>query len=281
MNKAEAYSPASISFIFRKVEGINLLSTGSLGIGCTLNKGVTAIVEKAKKTKVLLNDKAVKLPTVEYACRKLIDQPIKINLYSSLPLGCGFGLSAASTLASLLAVNYLFGLGKNKLKVAEIAHISEIINHTGLGSVGTQMIGGFLLKKTPGIPFQFTRLRYAGKNIYATVMGKLETPTVLGNVKHTEMINQIADQVLNRINKDKSLTLEKIFDYSLDFVEKSGLLKNKDVISLIKIIKETGGHATMSILGNVVLSTIPLRYKAYPVYKLSISNDNLATCKNG
>ncbi len=278
MDKAEAYSPACLSFIFRKVKEGNPLKTGSLGVGCTLDKGVKAKVQKSSKSGIFLNDQPIKLPTVTYACKNLIDRPVIINLYSPLPLGCGFGLSAASTLASLFALNKLFALGKSKKTLAEIAHISEIVNHTGLGSVGTQIKGGFIIKKTAGIFFRGKILPFVGKKIYTIVIGPLETPKILKDKKKVEKINKIAEDILWEITnlsnrKVCKLTLEQIIDYSYLFSRESGLLTNQKVISVIEKIKKLGGHATMSMLGKVVISSIYLKIPKYKTYSLTISKN--------
>jgi pantoate kinase len=275
MAKNIAYSPSSLSFIFRKITGGNLLKTGSIGIGCTLDKGVTAQVKRSRETKIFLNGKVIKFPTVAYALRKLTDNPFNVDLTSPLPLGFGFGISAASTLACLIAANQLLAKGKSRKAIIEIAHKAELVNHTGLGSVGTQATGGFLIKKSAGIPFESTSLPFAGKKLYAIVLGKLETPTVVSDNKRLQKINQAADKILEKIVKMANPTLSEILDCSYDFAQESLLLDTEKIAPTVEKIKKMGGHATMAMLGNVVISSINFQIKNYPTYSLTISSDKV------
>jgi len=275
MTKNMAYSPASLSFIFRKITGSDLLKTGSIGIGCTLDKGVTAQVEKSRETKIFFNEKTISFPTVAYALRELTNNPLNVDLTSPLPLGFGFGISAASTLACLFAVNQLLMKGLNRRALIEIAHRAEIVNHTGLGSVGTQAMGGFLIKKSAGIPFDSITLPFVGKKLYAAIFGKLETPTVVGNNRKLQKINQAADKILEKIGKMANPTLSEILDYSYDFARESLLLDTEKIAPTVEKIKKMGGHATMAMLGNVVISSINFQIKNYPTYSLTISSDKV------
>lgn len=277
MKSVKYYCPGSLSFIFRKIENRSYYKTGSLGVGCTINKGVVVKLTNSKKFEILFNNKPIDFPTVSFAYHELTHIPVTINITAQLPLGYGFGISASSTLASIFALNKLLSLGKSTKFLIRLAHKAEIINRTGLGSIGTQIVGGLLVKKTSGIPFSYKILPFEGKYIYATVIGKMETPAVLGNKKQMTLINKVSDEILRQIFIQKIITLDDIFEYSLDFVKKSGLLINNDVADLINSVRDKGGHATMSILGDVVLSTIPASYKTFSFYKLKISNDNIFT----
>lgn len=247
---------------------------GSTGIGCTINKGARVKIEPSFHTKIFFNRKEVNFPTVRYAISQLTQKPIHVYITSPLPLGFGFGLSAASTLASLLATNQYFFLKKTREELIKIAHIAEIINHTGLGSVGTQITGGFLMKNSPGIPVDYTRLPFEGKTVYAIIIDKLETPSILKDKRILECVNEAADYTIKKIKKIKSITLAEIFDISFAFAEESTILKEEKILSLIKKIKSKGGHATMAMLGQVVLSDIKPNFETkYHIEKLTISND--------
>lgn len=276
MKKTVAYCPTSLSFIFKICPHKDLLKMGSVGIGCTINKEVAVKTEPASCTKIFFNDRKINFPTVKYACQQLAQEPIQINITSPLPLGYGFGISAASTLACLFAINKQLELKKRRRQLVKIAHCAEIVNKTGLGSVTTQVIGGFLLKNFPGIQPAFTKLPFEGKTIYATIIDKLETPSILKDKKVLKCVNKAADHALQKIKELKSPSLEEIFDISLEFCQKSTLLSDKKVIYVIDKIKKEGGHATMAILGKVVLSDVkPKLNNGYRIKELRVINDGV------
>lgn len=274
MEKIVATCPASLSFVFRYIRNHNLSKTGSIGIGCTIDKNVTVTVRKDKVNKILFNKQLTLIPTINTAIKALTDKPVCINIESSLPLGFGFGISGASTLASAFAVNKLLNLNKSRLTLAETAHNAEIINHTGLGSVATQISGGFLVKVKPGLPCIAKRLPFIGQKMYAVIFAPLATPSILNNKKMIKKINSEADFLLSGIRKNLSqLTLDRILDLSYNFAFKCGLLTDSRVIKVIKQIKDSGGHATMSMLGQVVISsTKPEVGNNYRVEELIITD---------
>ena len=277
MRKVTAFCPTSLSFIFRSLFGSSIRQTGSIGIGCTLDKEVTVTVKSANKTNILFNGKPIHFPTVEYALSSIIDKSVAVNIKSPLPLGFGFGVSSASTLAALFAVNKIFPLNMNKMQLAQIAHEAEIINHTGLGSVATQITGGFLLKNKPGLPpSDFIKLPFAGKKLYAIIIDKLETPSILENRNKLSLINQTADKVLAAIQPKQITSLEKALDIAYDFAVKSQLLTNQAVADFIGKIRHEGGHATMAMLGQVVISNKKPNFNThYRVEELTITDKSV------
>ncbi len=274
-SSAKAFCPASLSLIFKVCPNPNPYKMGSQSVGFTVNKGVTVEVKKAEKTTVFFNYKRINLPTLVYLINLLTHENLCIQINSPLPLGCGFGISGASTLACSLAINKLLNLGKSKLSLTKLAHLAEIKNHTGLGSVGTQSTGGFLLKKTAGIPFQFKSYPYIGQKVYAIILGKIETPTILQNKKLREKINIAADLVLNKIKKINQISLHDFLDCSLEFANRSCLLTNQKMIILVNKLKTDNFHVTMAMLGRVLITdkNPSSVVKNYPAVKLIISNE--------
>ena len=245
---------------------------GSVGIGCTVNKNVSSRVKKCQKSKILFNGKSISFPTVSYAIGKLVKQPVEVDIKSPLPLGCGFGISGAATLATIFAVNRLMGLKRTKLHLAQIAHQAEIVNKTGLGTITTQVTGGFLIKESAGFPVKVQRLPFAGEDIFATIIGPIPKPLILSEKKLILRINKSADKALSVIKRDKHPTLAKIIDLSYEFALDSGLLTNTLLKSLIDEIRKSSGHATMAMLGQVIISDINPQIKNFQTIRLKISD---------
>lgn len=261
MDKAKASCPASFSFIFKVCPNKNLIKMGSVGVGCTIDDEILVEVEKSSRDEVIFNGTTINFPTVHTVVKMLSPVSVCVSIKSPLPLGYGFGISSASALACAFALNKLFKLGKTRLELAKIAHIAEIKNYTGLGSVATQITGGFLVKNKPGIPACAGRpvdavsLPFIGKKLYAVIIDRLETPTVLHDDNRLRRINEAADSAMSRIKKTGNITLEEVIEISYIFAEKSGLITNTEVKRVISEIRKSGGYATISMLGHVVLST--------------------------
>lgn len=248
---------------------------GSIGVGCTIDKGVAAWVKPYTNTLIYLNGKKISLPTVATVVELLKTGPILIDLYTDLPLGCGFGTSAASALSTAYVINQVLKLGKTEEELAKIVHLAEIKNKTGLGSVTTQITGGFLLKKSAGFPVISKNFPFIDKKLYVVVIDKLETPSVLKDERKLQLIDAAAEKALGKISKLSQISLEEIIDVSYEFALESRLLENKEVISLIEDIRRSGGYATMAMLGQTVISNIKPNTQKYPVIKLQITKDKV------
>jgi len=278
-----ATCPAAISFFFKafmpEITRSNRVSDhksfGSLGVGSTTDKTVETKVKRAKVQKIVFNGKKIRLPTVETALKKISKQKLSISIKSELPLGCGFGISGAATLSAIYAANKLLNLKLAKQTLAEIAHFAEIKEKTGLGTVATQITGGFLIKTKSGIPPVYKRLNFTGEKIYATVIGKLPTAKILADKNKIELINKAAEAAFKEIKKTDKLTLSEIINISYKFCRQSGILKSDKVKNIIGQIKDSKGKATMAILGETVLSNIKPKQVKYPVFELKVSNDKI------
>lgn len=206
--EVQAYCPASISLIFRVHEHHDPAQMGSTGVGFTIDQGVTATVVESARSQVFFNNEPIKFPTVSWLARELTPVPVTINLHTPLPLGCGFGISGASALATSFTLNQLCELSKTRQELVRLAHVSEVKHRTGLGTVATQSYGGFLIRSTPGSASRVKTLPFIGQRVYAAVRGKLETPSVLNDKKAQSALKAAANRVLLTLKDSPSPTLE-------------------------------------------------------------------------
>ena len=277
MQSAKAFAPANLSCIFVIKKTKNPAKSGSLGLGFTVNRGVLVTIKKIsniKKTNkkiiidknykknnnqkniIYFNNKKINFPTVNSVIEKLTNEPVEVNIKSELPLGCGFGLSGASALATAYALNKLFNLDKTKKQLALIAHIAEVENGTGLGDVVNQYYGGFLVKYKSSYMFKVKKILINNKKIYYVYFSAISTKKVISNEKIKDKINNAGLNSLNKIKKlnKNNLNLNNLIKISKEFALNSGLLKNKKVIGTIKNIENNNGNASMIMLGNAVFS---------------------------
>lgn len=249
-----AFAPANISCIFKPIFGNSPAETGSVGLGFTINEGVTVEISESFETEILFNAKKIDFPTVKTVVVNLIDKNVKVNLSSQLSLGCGFGLSSAASLATAFALNKLFELGRSDLDLAKIAHISEVVNNTGLGDVTNQYFGGCILKRVKSSDFIVEKIPLVGTTVFCKAYGTLETKSVLTDGHKMRQINFAADNAMRDLRSE--INFAQLIESSKKFAIESGLLQDESVIKKISDIEKMGGHASMVMLGKSVFSDI-------------------------
>ncbi len=258
---SKAFCPGNVSCIFRIVEHKKPKKMHSLGVGFTVDKGVTVSVERNNMNNYFLNGKGIKaIPTVESVIGKLTDEQFKIEIKTELPFGCGFGLSGACALATAYAINKELNLKQSNKKLAIIAHIAEVENRTGLGDIAGEFNGGFLIKYRKGFPLRAKRLKIEGV-VYYKVFGELETKKVITDESKKIEINEAGDLALRKIKKlrKREINLANVIKISKEFALNSGLLRDKRVIKTIEDIEKNKGNASMIMLGNAVFSDKPFK----------------------
>lgn len=244
---AVAFSPGHISGFFRRVEGGDLAATGSVGAGVVIDEGVRSTVSPAHETSVRVvrqGHAAAGSPPVEYALDRL-GVTASVTTECRLPIGAGFGLSAAALLATLTAINHLFDLGLSADEVAARAHEAEVLHRSGLGDVAASQAGGVVCRTGPGIHADITRF-YPEEPLYAMSLGPLPTASVLSS---EEAMARIAAAFPDRCPRD----LTDFCRLSRGFAEKSGLIA-PGVREVLEACDGAGVPASMTMLGNGVFA---------------------------
>ena len=189
MRKSVAFAPGHISGFFQPVtdsEDVNRI--GSRGAGVCISHGATARVEIFKsseqKINVRINEKSGKFLVTQTAIRHLIEEEnleVKVNISLNVPGSHGFGMSAAGALSASLALAEL--LEKPHRKAIEVAHQAEVTHHTGLGDVCSSALGGFEIRKKPGIkPYgDIQKITEQHSILLAVFPGFMSTKSILTN----------------------------------------------------------------------------------------------------
>jgi pantoate kinase len=244
---AVAFSPGHISGYFKRVEGSEPGSTGSVGAGVVIDEGVRSTVVPAAATSIRVvrpGHVSVGSPPVEYALDRL-GVTAHVTTECRLPIGAGFGLSAAALLSTLTAANRLFGLGLSADEVAARAHEAEVFHRTGLGDVAASQAGGVVCRKGPGIHAEITRF-YPEEPLYAVSLGPLPTASVLSS---PDAMERIAAAYPDRCPRD----LADFCRLSRGFAEKSGLIA-PEVQQVLRACDAASVPASMTMLGNGVFA---------------------------
>jgi len=271
-----AFCPGHISGYFRRVEGDTIASTGSIGAGVVISEGVTATVEPSEKTSVIIQQKGrMRTPQAINTGSPLLvdvmerlDVTVSITTECLLPIGAGFGLSAAALLATLTAVNRLNNLGMDPEEISQCAHSAEVEHRTGLGDVAACQGGGRVVRYGPGIHGVIERRFDMPGPLYAVSFGPIHTPSVLGSPERMERVS-------SAFPKTTPANAMDFFHLSRDFAEQSGLITPK-VLEVTRLCDTAGVPSGMTMLGNGVFAygrkARDLLLPFGPVYKFCVAD---------
>jgi len=249
-----SFCPGHISGYFKPVFGRDARSTGSMGAGIVIDEGVMVVAERADTTKVTVDrvdflDHVQESSVGSLPVEDLLDRmgaKAEIRTMCRLPIGAGFGLSAAALTASAVAVNRLYDLGFTATECIEYAHESEIFHRTGLGDVAACQGGGRDCRKEAGIHAEIERRFDLAAPVFAVTFSSLPSPSILGS---KTVMNRIVRAFPGKCPK----TPEDFFRSSREFSERSGLITPQVRIGL-KACDREGIPASMTMLGNGVFA---------------------------
>jgi len=263
-DSARAFAPANISLIFETYRGASIEETGSLGVGATLERGVVAEVRRLGKGKdvgadtvITVNGEVWDFPTARAVAASLAPEPVAIEITAAFPFGCGFGMSGASALAVAYAVNALFELGKTERELAMSAHVAEVEQSTGLGDVGGQFNGGLMMKTKRFDPLAVERISSEEIEVYVRVFGPILTSEVITSKKQLADINEAGSAAILSLLENPNPSFESLLRLSRIFAVGSGLLQSEKVCEAIAAAEKVGGAASMIMLGEAVVSSVP------------------------
>ena len=260
MEQAQAFAPGNISCVFKIVADADPAKMHSLGMGFTIAEGVRACVRADSATGVAFNGRPVEFPAVQRVVEALSPEPMRVAIESPLPLGCGFGLSGASSLAAAYALDALLGLGRSRYDLAMAAHVAEVRSLSGLGDVCAQHHGGWLVKLREGDPLAAVPTPVPEQPIFYRYFGPIDTRSVIGSPEQKQRINAAADTALAALAKlveAGEAAADRYIDVSKAFATDSGLLTDRRVRQAIEQVEAAGGHASMIMLGHAVFCTAP------------------------
>lgn len=178
---------------------------------------------------------------------------IEVSGISDLPVGCGFGMSAAGALGTAFALNDLFRLGLPESELTEAAHAAEVMNGSGLGDVAGCSTGGLVLREAPGGPKygSFRRIPVSPRKIFCLVIGSLDTSSVLSDPERARKIKEEGRIAMARFLQDE--TFDSFMAVSREFSEKIGLM-SPEAAAAINALDPSLAEASQAMLGNTVFA---------------------------
>jgi pantoate kinase len=249
-----AFCPGHVSGYFKKIQGDTIATTGSIGAGIVISEGVTATVEPADRISIHIQCRSYGGSLIEVASGSPLLEQVLENLGVTasvktecvLPIGAGFGLSAAALLATLTALNRLYDLGMNVDEISQCAHAAEVAHQTGLGDVAACQGGGRVIRSGPGIHGLIERIFDMPEPLFAVSFGPIHTPTVLGS-------SEQMDRVASAFPKTTPESREDFFSLSRHFAGQSGLI-TPEVRDATRLCDAAGVPSGMTMLGNGIFA---------------------------
>ena len=247
----------------------DLLSKGSCGAGFNINRGViTEVIETPNdEFKIFINDKQIESGFNEIPKTALtllnnqlsqIDRNFTIKYTFEVPIGSGFGTSAAGSLGTIFALNDYFNLKLDSLSIWQLAHKIEIINKTGLGDIlGLYSHSNFEMRVKAGAPGvgEVLALNFDIKNydLYTLTLGPLSKKLILSDVEKRSIISSSGKSTLLELQKNCNFL--NFNNLSLKFANTINL-QSKELKEIINGFKEPF-LASQILLGDSLYFFVP------------------------
>ena len=247
------FVPGHITGFFN-IEDHNVsLKKGSCGAGFLLSKGVKTTISPADELVIDVNQGD--FTVIDEVLSILdIETNFKIAQDIQLPIGAGFGTSAASALSLSLALNEFLGLGYSKELCGQIAHMSEINLGGGLGDVIAQTGHGLVFRTQPGAP-GIGEIESFEHDVYIAwkTFGQIETSSIIQNPHHKQVISASGIKYWQYFKENPSL--ENFLDFSNRFAQETELMSGevKELIDYLNSSDDILG-SSMAMLGNTAFA---------------------------
>lgn len=229
------------------------LKKGSCGAGFLLSKGVKTTISKADELTVDINQGDCTVIDEVLSIME-IDTDFKITQDIQLPIGAGFGTSAASALSLTMALNEFLDLGYSRDLCGQIAHMAEVNLGGGLGDVIAQTGHGMVLRTQPGAP-GIGEIKSFKHDIYIgwKTFGGIDTASIIRDPHHNEVISDTGLKYLEFFEEKPSL--RNFLDFSCRFSHETNLMSDevKELVNYINSRSDILG-SSMAMLGNTVFA---------------------------
>jgi len=195
--------------------------------------------------------KAVELLLTEYGppTGKLV-----LEQSMGVPVGCGFGASAAAAISGVYAASAAMGLRVRKRTLAYFAHVADIVEGTGLGTVSVTYdnVGAGAITKAgaPGLS-EFFKLRCPpGTRIVTASIAPYRKSDALSSPEIVKRISGLGDSALRRLRASPSFGT--LASEGERFSEALGLISG-EVRGLLNTAKASGAaYASQNMIGHAI-----------------------------
>jgi pantoate kinase len=215
---------------------------------------------KSAKTRITIriNSHIQSARTTHWALQSLLKQnnlslDVKVDLSINVPIGAGYGTSAAGTAASCLALADAAHLPVTFNEIGKLTHFAEIFNQTGLGTASAILVGGFVLVTEPGAPGIgiVDRLPFPRDNsIICAYLDANPTKNVLSQSDITSRVNPAGRLAIEAIKRNPCLTT--FMSEARKFSRNSGFQTPETSRIMDIMIKNGAVGAAQNMIGKAV-----------------------------
>jgi pantoate kinase len=270
MLEATAFSPAGITSFFeirdKRPDGRpfkDLAYAGARGGGLVTSRGILTRVRliPASKSRISIRINGCQAPRARTSL-STISELLKISRQkyrvtadhrAQVPIGAGYGASAAGALSAAVAFSEAADLGMSMDQLGTVAHLAEIRNGTGLGTVGPILRGGFVLTRKsggPGIAVIDRILVSPRLRVVSACFGPISTKAVLASKDLRRKVNVLGLSAFESITRD--LRPRNFMTASRAFADTLALM-SRETAELADLMENAGAiGATQNMLGQAV-----------------------------
>jgi len=272
MRRAKAYSPAGLSGLFSThTEASDPYRKGARGAGVALSKGAWVAVEAEENDRLslecYLNGARTELGLVKRLLYKILPRTgtdrgcrVVVRQEVEVPTGGGLGTSGACALATALALAKALGARMSYYELAREAHLAEIEEGTGLGTVSGLVAGGIVMVLEPGAPGYDRVDRILADPDLLVVIG------FFGPVSKREALSRADLKVVDRLGLEalarleREPTVEAFIRECKWFAERSGYMSER-VKAGIEAAERAGAlGASQAMIGETVFALVYEEY---------------------
>ena len=240
-------------FVPGHITGFFTIEDHSCGAGFLMSRGVRTTISDSDELEIDVNQGD---STVIDEVLKIMEigTDFKVTQDIQLPIGAGFGTSAASALSLTLALNEFLDLGYSTELCGQIAHMAEVNLGAGLGDVIAQTGYGLVLRVEPGAP-GIGKIKSFEHDVFIAwkTFGAIETSSVIQNPRHHQVISDVGLKYLEYFEEKPSL--KNFLDFSNRFSNETKLMSDevKNLVDYFNSRPDILG-SSMGMLGNTVFA---------------------------
>lgn len=261
------FVPGHITGFFSIYPKTNKLAHGSLGCGVLLDKGVVTTLKASHNDGInikingkkdeyheTISDKTIEIINRNYNLEDYLSRlninGIEINHEIEVPIGCGFGTSASTSLGLAMGLKEFLKLPISYTEAGKYAHLSEVSLNSGLGDVIAEMSKGIVLRIKPGAPgFGETTHIESDYSVVSKSLGKIDTSSIITNPDYQKRITTEGINAQKRYIENPSS--ENFIKCSYEFSKNTGLFNN-EINDMINEFNEFCIGSSMAMIGNTV-----------------------------
>jgi len=248
------FVPGHITGFFNIENHDSKLKNGSCGAGFLLSKGVRTTILESDSFDYDVNQGNDTVINEVLKILNLDETNFKIIQDITLPIGAGFGTSAASALSITLALNEFLDLNYSLELCGQIAHMAEVNLGAGLGDVIAQTGKGLVLRTKPGAP-GIGEIESFEEDVYVAwkTFGAIETSEIIQDPKHKKVISEVGLKYLEMFEEEPNL--DNFLSFSAKFSQETKLMTSevKNQIEYFNSMDNILG-SSMAMLGNTVFA---------------------------